>query len=46
MRTGRPAARIELSDEERTELLHRSRQRKGAAESRILRGNHFGMRAW
>ena len=35
MKTGRPAAPIELSDEERSELLRRSRQRKGSAESRI-----------
>ncbi|MBU3055787.1 IS630 family transposase, partial [Pseudomonas indica] len=35
MRTGRPASPIELSDEERHELLRRSRQRKGPAESRI-----------
>lgn len=35
MKTGRPAALIELSDEEHLELLRRSRQRKGPAESRI-----------
>lgn len=35
MRTGRPAALIELSDEEHIDLLRRSRQRKGPAESRI-----------
>lgn len=35
MKTGRPAAPIELSDEENLELLRRSRQRKGPAESRI-----------
>jgi len=35
MKTGRPAAPIELSDEEHIELLRRSRQRKGPAESRI-----------
>jgi len=35
MKTGRPAVPIELSDEERSELLRRSRQRKGPAESRI-----------
>ncbi|MBJ9977072.1 helix-turn-helix domain-containing protein, partial [Pseudomonas sp. S75] len=35
MKTGRPAAPIELSDEENPELLRRSRQRKGPAESRI-----------
>ncbi|WP_143502190.1 helix-turn-helix domain-containing protein [Pseudomonas sp. Irchel 3E13] len=35
MKTGRPAAPIELSDEERSELLRRSRQRKGSAESQI-----------
>jgi len=35
MKTGRPAAPIELSDEENLELLRRSLQRKGPAESRI-----------
>jgi hypothetical protein len=35
MKTGRPAVLIELSDEEHIELLRRSRQRKGPAESRI-----------
>ena len=35
MKAGRPAALIELSDEEHIELLRRSRQRKGSAESRI-----------
>jgi transposase len=37
MKTGRPAAPapIELSDAEHIELLRRSRQRKGPAESRI-----------
>lgn len=34
MRAGRPAAPIDLSDEEHTELLRRSRQRKGPAECR------------
>ena len=35
MKTGRPDVLIELSDEEHIELLRRSRQRKGPAESRI-----------
>jgi hypothetical protein len=46
MKTGRPAALIELSDEEHLELLRRSRQRKGVCRWRVRHLDRPQARYW